>query len=183
MVRFVIGHTRDEIKTEELHREIEAHGGFLRLPMLESYSSLTLKTYLYFKMVMFSYEVDYILKIDDDVYLQLPRVPAVVQQWKETGKDYVGCFFQQSPVIANPQTQYPKWFEPQHMLFPGSYLTYARGSLYALSYQALTWIMSVPRAGLRFFRSEGGSQGLRPPRPLRHSARRATRAQHAAPDP
>lgn len=38
------------------------------------------------------YDPQYIVKVDDDVYLRLDRVPAAVAQWRQAQADYLGCF-------------------------------------------------------------------------------------------
>jgi hypothetical protein len=43
--RFVIGHSTDDWKMQELDKEIEEHKDFIRIDVDESYQNLNLKTY------------------------------------------------------------------------------------------------------------------------------------------
>lgn len=58
-------------------------------------------------------------------------------------------------IITDQHDQLAHWFEPQHTMLGTRYMTYARGSTYALSRKALQLISSIPPHGLRYFRSEG----------------------------
>lgn len=77
--------------------------------------------------------------------------------------DYVGCFYKDSPVLHPDHRPVPeehrRWIEPQAALFgsSSSYVTYARGSMYALSARMLQWMLRLPDGAIRYFRSEGGS--------------------------
>lgn len=51
----------------------------------ESYHSLTRKTHTFFKTVLRMYAPAYIMKVDDDVYLQLDRLQYLVPQYQAMG--------------------------------------------------------------------------------------------------
>ena len=61
--------------------ECRGKGVFLRLQ--EAYLSLTKKTLVFLQEVTQHYDADYIIKVDDDVFLRVDRVPTVIAQWKE----------------------------------------------------------------------------------------------------
>lgn len=80
-MRFVIGQTDDQSAEEQLQREIAAYGPMLRLNITESYEGLAWKSHHYLLMVHRYFDADYVVKIDDDVYLRFgapaaPRWPA-----------------------------------------------------------------------------------------------------------
>ena len=54
----------------------------------EDYLSLPNKIISFLRFVSANYDAQYILKIDDDVYLRLDRLPHAIPQWqsKEAGK-------------------------------------------------------------------------------------------------
>lgn len=51
----------------------------------EGYADLPRKTLLFFDTVLRQYAPKYIVKVDDDVYFRLDRVPAAVEQWASIG--------------------------------------------------------------------------------------------------
>lgn len=55
------------------------------MPPQEGYADLPRKTLLFFETVLRQYDPQYIVKVDDDVYLRLDRVPAAVEQWASVG--------------------------------------------------------------------------------------------------
>jgi len=55
------------------------------LNLQEAYLSLTTKTLVFLQHVTQQYEADFIMKVDDDVYLRTDRLPHVMGQWKHHG--------------------------------------------------------------------------------------------------
>ena len=53
--------------------------------MQEQYNSLTNKTVAFLKLVTSLYDPQYIVKVDDDVYLRPDRLPYAVKQWTTFG--------------------------------------------------------------------------------------------------
>lgn len=51
-------------------------------PSQERYSSLTLKTFLFLRTAISRYDVQYVVKADDDIYINLQRLPLAVPQWQ-----------------------------------------------------------------------------------------------------
>ena len=157
IVRFVIGHSPNAAAEAEVAAEEEAHGGFLRLPLEESYLNLTNKTLTFFKTVVRQYDPQYIIKVDDDVYLRVDRVPAAVAQWRDEQRaDYIGCM-KTGPIYT---TKNFRWYEPQHaVLGSQSYFTHCWGSIYVLSGRAAQMLASVEPSLLRFFANEDVTVG------------------------
>jgi hypothetical protein len=69
-MRFVIGQTSNQTLEARLQREIAAHGPMLRLGVEESYVKLSWKSQSFFVTVYEQYDVEYIVKVDDDVYVR-----------------------------------------------------------------------------------------------------------------
>lgn len=44
--------------------------------------SLTKKTLVFLQQVTAQYQADYVVKVDDDVYLRVDRLPFAIAQWK-----------------------------------------------------------------------------------------------------
>ncbi len=49
----------------------------------EAYLDLANKTLMFLSAAAQRYEVQYIIKVDDDVYLRLDRIPHAIQQWTD----------------------------------------------------------------------------------------------------
>ena len=156
VVKFVMGHALDEASEEALVRESRIHGDLLRLDLKESYDNLAEKSHAFFKAVMASYDPSYIIKVDDDVYFKLSRLPSIVQHWTSIGADYIGCM-KTGEIQMDPKF---KWFEPQHTLLgDASYFAHTWGSVYVLSGAAAQAMLEINKEHLRFFANEDVTVG------------------------
>eukprot|EP00210_Caulerpa_lentillifera_P005805 g5551.t1 len=154
-VRFVIGHSSNQEAEYQLQLEQEKHDDFVRLDFEEHYLSLTFKTLTFFRYVIKHFDPKYIVKIDDDVYFRLDRLPTAVPQWQAKHADYVGCM-KRGEVFTSERT---RWYEPQYALLGKSYYTHCWGSIYVLSGRAANLITSIPEGNLRFFNNEDTTVG------------------------
>ena len=72
----------------------------------EAYLSLTKKTLVFLQEVTQHYDADYIIKVDDDVFLRVDRVPTVIAQWKEGKAGLVSAssypMFEDRAVTGHP---------------------------------------------------------------------------------
>ena len=150
VAKFVIGSGKTAQMKGTLLEENRRYNDFLVLPIEEDYHNLVNKTREFFRAVMEAYEPKYIVKVDDDVYLKLTRLPAVVKQWEERRVDYTGCM-KRGPVYKDPKY---KWYEPQHGLLGEEYFSHCWGSLYVLSRKAAASMLAVPEDILRSFENE-----------------------------
>eukprot|EP00890_Picochlorum_soloecismus_P002142 jgi/Picsp_1/2929/NSC_01154-R1_galactosyltransferase family protein len=150
VTKFVIGNCKDQHREEELQKEVDKYDDFMRIPTTESYENLAVKSRVFLEIVMLEYSPDYIVKVDDDVYVRLDRIPGAIRQWKEMKADYIGCM-KHGEVLVNPNY---KWYEPQHGLFGKEYFAHSWGSLYILSNNAVTAILSIDDKYLRNFANE-----------------------------
>jgi len=156
VMRFVIGQTDNTTAEERLHEEIRNYGPMLRLDVTESYKNLAWKSHHFFLAVHRYYNADYVVKIDDDVYLRPDRLMAGIRQYTANKQDYIGCMTQ-GTIVRNATR---KWFEPQHArLGDGNYFTHALGPLYILSGRAIDLVASLPMHNLRHFINEDVTVG------------------------
>ncbi len=66
--------------------EARLHGDILRLEgVVEAYGGLANKTRSYFRAVGLSYEAEWVVKMDDDVYLMPGRLLEAMRQWGAMG--------------------------------------------------------------------------------------------------
>ncbi|GAB4819945.1 hypothetical protein N2152v2_006991 [Parachlorella kessleri] len=155
VVRFVVGHP---LKEAAMQQEADTYGGFWRLPVQEAYLSLANKTLMFLSEAARRYDAQYIVKVDDDVYLRLDRIPHAISQWRDIHADYVGCM-KTGTVIKSPQQ---RWYEPQHAIFGGSdswYFTHAWGPIYVLSGRVAEYLAAQRPGSLRFFNNEDVTVG------------------------
>lgn len=155
VLRFVVGRTSDAAAAAIIDQEEAKHGGFMRLPIEEAYLSLTNKTLTFFRQAIATWDVEYVMKVDDDVYLRVDRVPLAALQWGERAADYVGCM-KRGPVYTTPNL---KWHEPQHALIGETYFTHCWGTTYVLSGRAAAMLGGLNAAHLRFFANEDVTVG------------------------
>jgi hypothetical protein len=155
-LRFVAGRAADAAAGAALDAEAAAHGGFLRLDLVEGYGSLTNKTLAFLRHAAQHFpRAEYVLKLDDDVYLRLDRVPAAVAQWRGAGSDYVGCM-KTGAVFKDAGL---RWYEPRHALLGPEYFAHAWGSAYALSAAAAARLAATAPGSLRFLSNEDVTVG------------------------
>jgi hypothetical protein len=150
VVKFVIGQAKDPQASLALVEERNAHRDFLMLDMYEGYNELVKKSREFLTAVMENYDAKYIVKVDDDVYLKLNRLPGAVAQWDHWGVGYTGCM-----KHGDVQTDKGyRWYEPQHALIGKEYFAHSWGSMYVLSQDAAASMLSVPDGILRHFENE-----------------------------
>ena len=87
IMRFVLGQ-QAEPRNERIERRIdieeERTGSFLRLAHVEDYHALPRKTLKFFHKVSSLFpEALYVIKVDDDVYANVDRLPQAIRQWEE----------------------------------------------------------------------------------------------------
>lgn len=129
-MRFVLGRKKCEQKKgsrvpcdqqllvfeNELAKEQEQHGEFMRLDMEESYLGLNLKTYLFFRTAIRMYpNAKYFVKADDDRWLFPDRlrltlgddvVPTATGMKARSDRSYIGCF-KKGPIFKDKNM---KWY-------------------------------------------------------------------------
>jgi hypothetical protein len=63
----------------------------LCLQLQEDYRALPNKTRTFFRTVTQQWDPDWVIKMDDDVYLNTARLLHAARQWDVMGAQYVGC--------------------------------------------------------------------------------------------
>jgi hypothetical protein len=123
--------------------------------MQDCYSCLTKKVLGFFLAVHNEFTADWVVKVDDDVYMSPQRLPLAVQQWDQMGAGYVGCF-QHGDVFSEARDKKSeKWFEPAWPLLGKHYALYAFGSIYAVSGAVINDVIAMNAPLLRHLANEG----------------------------
>lgn len=94
-IRFVVGSgvmTNDTNALKAWHDEMDAYEDFLKLDVLDTYRAMTGKTAEMFRHVMsLPQNYEYVVKVDDDMFVSLNHLAKAVNQWADMKVDYVGC--------------------------------------------------------------------------------------------
>ena len=156
---FVCGHdTKQEVESA-MEDESAVFGDILRLRYTESYSLLAFKTMssLWLASVM---DVQFIVKVDDDVYLHIPKMIWWLKTSSLPGKLYAGAVQEgvELKVIRNPKH---KWFVSEQLLNDTLFPPYCNGPFYILSKSALLGLLNVSsNEGLTYFPLEDAYLGI-----------------------
>lgn len=119
--------------------------------MQECYRCLPQKTLAFFLAAAQEYNVKWIVKLDDDVYVKPPRLEVAASQWEKIGAEYVGCMKHGKVHTESSH----RWYEPAWRLLPQDAHMNAYGSLYALSGRAVDLAVTRNGGNLRQLGNEG----------------------------
>ena len=105
------------------------------LRLQECYKCLPQKTATFFQTVHEQYDADWVMKMDDDVYLLGERLMAAIEQWEAMQMDYVGCM-KHGTVFKDPGSKYAYSKIVQLCTIPRRSATYTHIFYVALNLQA-----------------------------------------------
>ncbi|CAL5227119.1 g10028 [Coccomyxa viridis] len=143
-IRFTTGLVPDEYK-DEIAEEESKYGEFLRIPIKDEYHALSYKTMALWRLVEDHFDIDYLIKVDDDNFVRLDRLSIATHQWDEENAEYIGCFKIRNVADARSTMRTERWYDPHHMVFVGDDSRYAEGPFYALRAPIISGIL---RSGL-----------------------------------
>jgi hypothetical protein len=156
VLRFIVGYSPSAEAEAEMAAEAQLHGDFMRLPLVEAYDGLPNKTRTFFHSVAQAYQADWIVKMDDDVYMMPERLHLAAKQWDTAGAEYVGCMA--NGDVSSDEAD-GKWYEPRHELLGREYPLHAYGSMYALSGGVVERVVVRSFDTLRLLANEDTSVG------------------------
>jgi len=137
-VVFLVGHLVNNSRQEQLAEEQESFGDLVQEDFLDSYANLTVKSVMLLKWFTQSCEKgakgpQYVLKTDDDMYINLVKLWELVQANKKP-QLLMGSLICNAVPIKDP---YNKWYVPKYMFAERRYPNYLSGTAYLMSRQAL----------------------------------------------
>ncbi|KAM4704566.1 beta-1,3-galactosyltransferase 5-like isoform 1-T2 [Discoglossus pictus] len=142
-VVFLIGQPLDVELDWHIHNEQKSYGDILMGNYLDTYRNLTLKVMHGLKWATDRCQPQYILKTDDDCFVNTNRLPSFLAQQSpiKTGL-YIGSSFSQEKrvVIRDPSS---KWFVSQQDYDLDVYPPYASGIGYILSLDASKMVLRM----------------------------------------
>jgi len=125
----------DEESVNELRWESSEYGDIIILPSVEdSYASLTDKVLTAFVTVDEEWDFNYLLKVDDDSFVNLQALIRELENSNYKDGLYWGYFDGRAPVFKNG-----KWAETNYLLCD-RYLPYALGGGYVLSANLVNYL-------------------------------------------
>lgn len=141
-VVFLLGQTINETSPLQANvsRESEEHGDILQEGFIDNYANLTVKSLMLLKWYVSNCQkVPYVLKTDDDVYINMGQLFKLVMANKKpimlTGTLICGAV-----PIRDP---YNKWYSPSYMFGGKVYPNYLSGTAYLMSRSAASVLYDV----------------------------------------
>ena len=133
LLYFILGHQElsHEVSTE-IQEEKSRHKDIFSLPLIDSYQTLTSKVLAALIQLNRNVQFKYLLKVDDDSYVQLPVLLDELQNSNFEKELYWGFFDGRAPV-----QMHGKWAEKEYHLCD-RYIPYALGGGYVLSQVSFT---------------------------------------------
>lgn len=128
-VVFVLGQSKSPATREKVQEEAKLHQDMVFGSFLEDYTNLTMKTRLGFKWVSYDCNSVYVLKTDDDVFINAVGIVEWLKDMPRTNFYTGWCNFN-SPVVRNPRS---KWFVSEEIYPANRYPGYCLGGGYLMS--------------------------------------------------
>ncbi|KNA07877.1 hypothetical protein SOVF_167840, partial [Spinacia oleracea] len=157
--RFVIGKSAN--RGDSLDRDIDAENrqtnDFIILgDHVEAPEEISKKIKLFFAYAAETWEAEFYVKVNDDVYVKIDGLAAVLSANLDKPRIYIGCM-KSGEVFSEPGN---KWYEPDWWKFGDgkSYFRHASGEIFAIS-QELAQFVSINRSILRTFAHDDISAG------------------------
>lgn len=157
--RFVIG--RSANRGDSLDRDIDVESrqtnDFIILDdHVEVPEEISKKTKLFFSHAAETWEAEFYVKVNDDVYVKIDGLAAILSANLDKPRIYIGCM-KSGEVFSEPGN---KWYEPDWWKFGDgkSYFRHASGEMFAIS-QELAQFVSINRSILRTFAHDDISAG------------------------
>jgi len=132
-VVFLVGQQVNNTHQELLKNEHEEYGDIIQESFIDTYANLTVKSLMLLKW--FSQNCDntkYVMKTDDDMYINLVKLYDIVQSNKKPNL-LLGSLICNAIPIKDP---YNKWYVPTYMFSEKKYPNYLSGTAYLMDKSA-----------------------------------------------
>ncbi|KAG8382170.1 hypothetical protein BUALT_Bualt05G0048900 [Buddleja alternifolia] len=159
VIRFVIGRSpnRGDSSDREIDNENRQANDFMILENhVETPEERSKKTKLFFIHAVEHWDAEFYAKINDDVYVNIDALGAILASHLDKPRVYIGCM-KSGEVFSKPKH---KWYEPDWWKFGDgkSYFQHASGEVFAIS-QALAQFISINRLVLHTYAHDDVSAG------------------------
>ncbi|KAI9561280.1 hypothetical protein GHT06_012236 [Daphnia sinensis] len=130
---FVVGLPENEEIQKQIEEENETHHDILQIEMIDHYYNLTVKVVGLLNWINdHCSEVDFVLKIDDDVYVNTKNFLTVIRSLNASEKSIYGSVVNSPPLREGkwyiswddwPWSNYPVYFSGAAVILPGCTIT------------------------------------------------------------
>ena len=125
-----MGTTANGSLSDNLTAENEVHGDIVRQDFVDVYSNLTVKSVMMLKWATGSCNPSFILKVDEDMFINVPNLVSYLKEDKHASPDLImGC------VICNALPVYDKfskYYSPRYLFSRARFPMYVSGTGYVL---------------------------------------------------
>ncbi|XP_077862651.1 beta-1,3-galactosyltransferase 1-like [Saccoglossus kowalevskii] len=138
---FLIGNSRDSVKNRKIEDEFYEYGDILLGDYIDTYRNLTLKVQNGFKWAVENCQPQYLLKTDDDCYVNTRYFPRFLDQFNPNRDGlYAGAMFNDRGVVRDKNS---KWYVSPEDYPMSVYPRYASGTGYVLSKDVLQRVVEA----------------------------------------
>jgi len=128
-VVFLVGQRINETLQDKLNFESEEYGDIIQESFIDSYANLSVKSLMLLKWFTRNCDnTQYLLKTDDDMYINLVKLYDIVQANKKPNL-LLGSLICNAIPIKDP---YNKWYVPSYMFSGKRYPNYLSGTAYLM---------------------------------------------------
>lgn len=103
-----VGKAMSQSDFSALQHEFE-RDDYMVLDVTDSYRNLPAKTAAFFQTVIGIGPFQYVLKIDDDMFLSPPHLAVAAHQWYRMQAGYIGCMHKPDNVFTSPGESRTTW--------------------------------------------------------------------------
>lgn len=130
-IAFVLGVAKADQQNEAIRSEMNVYGDIIQSRFVDFYDNLTLKTVSMFEWVdSYCSEVPFVLKTDDDMFINIPKLLALTEKQVAAQKKIFGRLAKKWKPIRNSSSkyyvsvsQYPQTFFPDFTTGPAYLVT------------------------------------------------------------
>ncbi|XP_066581627.1 beta-1,3-galactosyltransferase 1-like isoform X2 [Prorops nasuta] len=130
-IAFLLGLSDNETLNEEVVKENSEYNDIIQESFYDTYNNLTLKSVMMLKWVTANCnQVKYIMKTDDDMFVNVPNLVKTLQSRSPTTGTLLGSLICNAKPISDPKN---KWYTPKYMYSGRTYPNYLSGTGYVMS--------------------------------------------------
>lgn len=128
---FLIGSTKSAILQEQIEQESAKYSDIIQQDFLDSYKNLTLKSIMLLEWVTaYCPNVQYVLKTDDDMYVNVPNLINTLIKLPVKSNVMNGVLFRRAKPNRHPTA---KWYVPKSQFEGDTFPDYLSGTAYVMS--------------------------------------------------
>lgn len=128
---FLIGSTKSAMLQQEVQQESEKYTDIIQQDFVDSYQNLTLKSIMLLKWVTeYCPNVQYVLKTDDDMYVNVPNLVSTLVRLPVKSNVMYGVLFRKAKPNRHPSA---KWYVPKNQFEGDMFPDYLSGTAYVMS--------------------------------------------------